>query len=144
MSDDLQGSNTFLTADEIRDTLRDNDPASNLLLEDLEFSPREIDRAMTKAVDYFNELPPGGISFGYAAFPYRYNLTIGACAQLLRMAAHRYRRNKQDFRIPGGGVSDQARDRDYDQAADRLWGEYRGWCRTKKHELNLEQGWGSV
>lgn len=142
MSDPI--SNTFLTQDEVRSFLRDNDPSENLLLDDLEFGPQEITDALTSAIDYWNEVPPAIQAYDYNEFPYRYHLKIGACAQLLRMAANRFRRNELNYSIPGGGVSDQSRAPAYDAAADKLWTEYRKWVTVKKYELNTEQGWGSI
>lgn len=140
----IVGSNTFLNPVEIQGFLRDNDPEKNLLLDGLEFSPEEIEQAATMAIDYWNEVPPNIGAYRYPRFPYRYHLLIGTSAQLLRMAAHLYRRNELPSRIGGGTHSDQSKAAPYDQAADRLWTEYRQWVTTKKYQLNIEQGWGSV
>lgn len=140
----IVGSESFVTLTEIQNFIRDNDPEKNLLLDDMEFSPEELEAAATHTVDYWNEMPPSIGSYRYTKFPYRYHLLLGTTAQLLRVAAHRYRRNELQSRIAGGAHSDQAKAATYDQAADKLWAEYRKWVTAKKYELNMEQGWGSI
>lgn len=140
----ITGSKTFLNYTEIQDFIRDNDPEKNLLLDDLEFSPKEIEQAMTRTVDYWNEVPPPIGSYTYTRFPYRYHLLIGTTAQLLRSAAHRYRRNELPSQISGGSHSDQAKANPYEQIGDKLWSEYRAWVTQKKYQLNMEMGWGSI
>jgi len=141
---ELAGNEEYLTEQDIRVYLRDRDPEGNLLLDDLEFSPEEIRTASTIAVDYFNETPPLIARFTVGSFSSRYHLLIGTCAQLFYMAAHRYRRNKLTHRIPGGGVSDQDKDADYDRAGDRLWQQYTQWVARYKRAVNIEHGWGAM
>ncbi len=139
----VMGSPRTVTELDIRLWLRDNDPAANLLVRDLEFDNKEVDAALARCVDYFNELPPDvGGEFTLDSFPYRHSLMTGACAQLLYIAANRFRRN--DLPITAGGVSvnDQAKHAQYDAAGDKLWQQFREFAQRKKIGMNMEQCWG--
>lgn len=136
------GNNNFLTDMDIRIWLRDNDPSANVLLDDFEFSAEELRTAQTLAVDYWNETPPAIQGYNYDKFPYRYALLRGTAANLLFMAAHRYRRNELQYSAGGLQVNSEAKSQAYDQAGQRLWAEYTQWVRMKKRELNAALGWG--
>lgn len=136
------GNNNFLTDMDIRIWLRDNDPAANVLLDDFEFSAEELRTAQTLAVDYWNETPPAIHGYDYDKFPYRYALLRGTAANLLFMAAHRYRRNELQYSAGGLQVNSEAKWQTYDQAGQRLWAEFTQWVRMKKRELNAALGWG--
>lgn len=137
------GSTRTVTELDIRMWLRDNDPAANLLIRDLEFSNKEVDAAFERCVNYFNELPPDlGGEHTLDSFPYRYHLLTGACAQLLYMAANRFRRNAMPISAGGVSVSDQDKHAQYETAGDRLWGQYREFVQRTKIGLNMDQCWG--
>jgi hypothetical protein len=138
------GNDTFLSEMDIRIWLRDLDPAANKLLDDFEFKQEEIRTAATLAVDYWNETPPAIQGYELYQFPYRYNLLMGTAANLLFMAAHLYRRNQLNYNVPGGGISDQDRAKEYDAAGEKLWQQYKEWCSWKKKSLNVHQGWGQI
>ena len=142
MSDAI-GNPSHITELDVRTWLRDRDPSANLLLDDYEFTPEEIRSAMNLAVDKFNETPPMLQQFHYdtTTFPYRSFFILGTAANLLYMAAHRFRRNSLNYTIPGGSVNDQEKYREYDAAGDRLMQEYTEWIVTTKRSLNMETGW---
>lgn len=136
------GNTGYLTEESIRIFLRDKDPEANLLLDDFEFASKEIFAAMTDIVDKWNETPPFVQIYSVESFPFRYHMKLGACAILLRMAAHRFRRNQLDYTIGGGSVQDQNKDKDYTGAADRLMAEFNEWLLRAKVSFNMENGWG--
>jgi hypothetical protein len=138
------GNDRYLTDMDIRIWLRDNDPAANKLIDDLEFSPEELRTAITLAVDFYNERPPIIQCYEYTDFPYRFHLLKGTAANLLFIAANLYRRNKLTYNIPGGAVGDQDRAPDYDAAGQKLWEEYVKWVDMIKRFKNAEMGWGTV
>ena len=144
MPTEPSGNSGYLSEMDIRIWLRDKDPAANLLLDDFEFGQEEIRTASTLAVDAWNEEPPAIRCHELYDFPYRFALLRGTAANLLKIAANLYRRNKLDYNIPGGAVNDQKRDAEYDAAADRLWKEYMDWVRHKKRSINIERGWGRI
>ena len=138
------GNSGYLTDVDVRIWLRDNDPEANLLLDDFEFSPEEIRTAMTLTADYWNETPPNVGSYDYDKFPYRFALLRGTAANLLFMAAHRFRRNQLNYNAGGLTVDDQNKYQQYDSAGARLWEEYKQWITNTKRSINVASGWGTV
>lgn len=138
------GSNTYLTDLDVRIWLRDNDPEANLLLDDFEFTPEEIRTAMTTTVDHWNDIPPYIRNYDYDKFPFRSMLLRGTAANLLFMAAHRFRRNSLQYQGGGMSVDDQNKYQQYDMAGERLWQEYANWCSMNKRSINAEQGFATL
>lgn len=136
------GNNAFLTDNVIRSFLRDADPDANLLLDDFEFTPEEIRTARTLIVDKWNETPPPVGVYQYDNFPYRYHYMLGACAQLMYIAANRYRRNELQYTIGGGAVADQSKADSYDKAGDKLMAQFNEWMKQEKLRRNMEDGFG--
>jgi hypothetical protein len=138
------GSNTYLTDLDVRIWLRDNDPEANTLLDDFEFSPEEIRTAMTLTIDYWNDTPPYIKNYDYDKFPYRSKLLTGTAANLLFIAANRFRRNSLQYSAGGMTVADQEKHQLYDAAGSRLWEDYKAWVVFNKRSLNAEMGWASI
>lgn len=138
------GNDNFLTDMDIRIWLRDTDPEANVLLDDFEYSPEEIRTAQTLTVDYWNETPPAVCGYNYDRFPYRSALLRGTAANLLFIAAHRYRRNHAQYSAGGLQFNSEDKYQQYDQAGARLWEEYKQWVRIKKRELNANMGWANA
>ena len=138
------GNDNYLTDLDVRIWLRDNDPEENRLIDDFEWTPEEIRHAMTLTVDYYNETPPFIGRYDYDRFPNRFHLLQGTAANLLYMAAHRYRRNQLNYSAGGVTVDDQNKYQQYDAAGDKLWSEYKAWVSASKKAANAEQGWGTI
>lgn len=138
------GSNTYLTDLDVRIWLRDNNPEANTLLDDFEFTPEEIRTAMTLTVDYWNDRPPYIRNYDYNKFPYRSQLLMGTAANLLFIAAHRYRRNSLTYQAGGMSIQDQDKYQQYDGAGQKLWQQYQEWVISNKRALNAEQGFATL
>lgn len=140
------GNRGYITELDVRIWLRDNDPAANNLIQDYEFSPEEIRTAMTMTVDKWNDTPPHmpGHNFTVNNFPFRSTFIKGTAANLLFIAAHRFRRNALKYNVPGGMVADQEKYQEYDSAGQRLWDEYVQWVFTEKRAMNMEEGFALV
>ena len=138
------GSKTYLTDLDVRIWLRDNDPEANKLLDDYEFSPEEIRTAMTLTVDHWNDQPPYIKSYDYDKFPYRSKLLQGTAANLLFMAAHRFRRDSLQYSAGGLTIQDQEKYQQYDNAGNGLWQQYHDWVMWNKRSLNAEQGFATI
>lgn len=134
------GSNQYLTDLDVRIWLRDNDPEANLLLDDFEFTPEEIRTAMTLTVDYWNDQPPYIRNYDYTKFPFRSKLLAGTAANLLFMAANKYRRDSLQYSAGGLTVQDKEKYQQYDAAGARLWQEYKEWVPANKRSINAEHG----
>ena len=139
-----EGNPNYLTDLDVRIWLRDNDPSANLLLDDFEYTPEEIRTCMTLAVDYWNEQPPNLGNLTLEKFQYRSALLRGTCANLLFMAAHRFRRNDLKYQAGGMTIADQDKYQQYDAAGQRLWDEYKQWVMSNKRAINMENGWARV
>ena len=126
------GNDNYLTDLDVRIWLRDNDPEENRLIDDFEWTPEEIRHAMTLTVDYYNETPPFIGRYDYDRFPNRFHLLQGTAANLLYMAAHRYRRNQLNYSAGGVTVDDQNKYQQYDAAGDKLWSGYKAWVSASK------------
>ena len=122
--------------------LRDRDPEANLLIVDYEFSDDEIQAAMTYCQDYWNEEPPYIGNIDFTDTPFRFSLLQGTAAQLLFMAANRFRRNALSYSAGGLSVQDQEKFSAYEGAASRLWSGYRDWVKGNKLAMNMNRGWG--
>lgn len=137
------GNRQYLTDMDVRIWLRDNNPEANLLLDDYEFTPEEIRTAMTLAVDHYNDIPPSMmLPLDYTQFPWRSKLLCGTVANLLFMAAHRFRRNSLKYTAGGMTIADQEKFDQYDAAGGRLWEEFKEWAALHKRSMNAEQGFG--
>jgi hypothetical protein len=140
---ELKGGESFLVENDIRFWLRDNNPELNTLLDDYEFTPEEIRQALTYAQDYWNEQPPYIGSIDYDRTPFRFNLLQGTVANLLFIAANRYRRNHLQYQAGGVAIDDDNKATEYDQAGARLWEQYKQWVRMNKRTINASNGWAT-
>jgi hypothetical protein len=136
-----------LSIPEIRLALLDlgslgNSPFSNLL-DDMEFSDVEIVYAMRRVVDIWNETPPPVLQLSTMNFPYRHWWTVGTTAQLLRMAAARYRRNRLDYNAGGVAINDQSKADEYEKIAEMQMAEFKDWMMREKYRINMELCWST-
>ena len=133
-----------LSIADLRLIMRDECPGSNFLLDDLEYTDKEIFSALRRCVDYWNETPPPIGKFDYNNFPYRYHWGLGAMGQLMRSVAMHKLRNFLNHDGGGMAINDQARWTNYQQLGNQYWDEYREWVLSKKVEINIEGGFGSI
>jgi hypothetical protein len=135
-----QDSNQMLSIAEIRMTLRDVDPESNFLLDELDFKTNEIALMIRRAVDYWNETPPPVAYYKATNFPYRYHLSLGVIGLLHQMASAHKMRNNLDYSAGGVTVADTLKWQQYENIGTRHWDEYRKWVRQIKYQKNIEGG----
>ena len=135
-----QDSNQMLSIAEIRMTLRDVDPESNFLLDELDFKTNEIALMIRRAVDYWNETPPPVAYYSATDFPYRYHLSLGVIGLLHQMASAHKMRNNLDYSAGGVTVADTLKWQQYENIGTRHWDEYRTWVRQMKYQKNIEGG----
>jgi hypothetical protein len=140
---ELKGGETFLTENDIRFWLRDNEPELNTLLDDFEFTPEEIRQALTYAQDYWNETPPYIGNMDYDRTPFRFHLMQGTVGNLLFIAANRYRRNHLQYQAGGLVIDDNNKAQEYDAAGTRLWEQYKQWVRMNKRSINAQNGFAT-
>lgn len=134
----LSGLGSSLSIADIRMALRDNCPEANYLIDDYDFTDKEIFSAMRRTVDYWNETTPDLIRYSYASFPYRFHWTNGTIGLLLKQAATHKLRNHLDYSAGGISVNENTRWKDYFTLGDKYWNEYIHWVANKKYEINVE------
>ncbi len=131
-----------LSISELRLALRDMCPAGNFLIDDLEYSDREIYLAIHSVVDMWNETPPPIGTYTYVNFPYRYHWKKAAMGLLLQSAARHKLRNW--LPVTGGGISinDQSIWREYHNIGSGYMEEFKDWMLRKKVEINIAGAFG--
>ncbi len=128
---------------EIRLHLRDSGAKDNPLLDNVQFDLAEIALAIERPVLYWNESLPPTRSYTTTTFPYRYNWLEAIVGELYRTAAHFYRRNNMAVQGGGIGVNDLNKAAEYEQIADKKWGEYKIWALKLKVSANARAMIGS-
>lgn len=130
---------------EVRLHLRDSAPGESYLLESLMFDDAEIALAISRPVQYWNEVPPPlNRIFNTQNFPFRYHWLEGICGNLFLMVAEQYRRNQLSYSAGGIAVDDQNKEPAYERAGQTRWQAYKEWVRATKASINLESCYGEV
>ena len=133
------------TIEEIRLSMRDNAPADNTLLQDIEFDAAEIASAVLRPIQFWNEVPPPlGVLESTTTFRYREMWLMGIQAHLLEIAAHHYRRNSLDYSAAGISLDDKNKEQPYMAAAVMRIQQYQDLMRAKKIQLNMQGFGGSI
>jgi hypothetical protein len=114
----------------------------NNLLDDTEFTDSEIQYAITRIVDKWNETPPPVCIYNYQNFPYRYWWIQGAVGELLLMGAARYRRNRLDYQAGGIAINDQSKADEYETVGRAMRQEFDTWMLREKTRINMDRCWG--
>jgi hypothetical protein len=137
-----------VTNDDIRGFLRDvagqipNTGVINVLLDNVEFSDKDINRAITYTVGRYNAITP--ITFVDVNFLNQYVLLVGTASFLLKSEAMRQLRNQitaQDADIAPIGMDDKQAL--YAQMAKMMDDEFMMLARGIKTQLNMESAYGS-
>lgn len=139
-TDTIEGS---LTVNEVRMQLRDRE-IENDLHGEVEFDDVEIIQSILRPIQQWNETPPDVARFSVTNFPYHYHWLNAAVANLLKISAHWYRRNKLQVSTKGG-LNDDSRNRDraYLEVAKMMDAEWITFIKTKKVEINMNLAAGS-
>jgi hypothetical protein len=133
-----------LSVAEIRLSIRDTCPEINFLIDAVEYKDEEIAWAMRRPIEYWNEIPPDLGFYTPMDFPFRYHWLEATVGELLRMAAIWLRRNDLDYTAAGLTVADTKKWPDYMRMAEQRSGEWKGFVKTKKLEMNIDGGYASM
>ena len=126
------------TLEEIRLAMRDNAPADNMLLDDVEFDAAEIAQAVLRPIQYWNETPPPiQPLMTTKTFPFREMWLLGIQSYLFDMVASHYRRNQLNYNAGGVAVDDKNKEQQYRAASNLLQQQFREMLRAKKIEINI-------
>jgi hypothetical protein len=133
-----------LTTDDIRAFLRDQ-PKYNILIEGVEFSDKDIQRAIRFTVSKWNALTPQSTDPTTGETLNEYMLLCGVAAILLRSEGIRQVRNQvtyQDGNMPQ--VSLDEKEAIYMRWADRMQQEFDFHARNIKTQNNMESCYGGL
>ena len=141
---------SVVTTDEIRMFMRDYavgklpSGQGNLLLDDVQFSPDELNFAIEMAVSSYNLITPvSQITAGN--FPNKYLLLLGVARFLMMTETFLQLRNEvraQDGDVSPTGIYEKASA--YTQMAGALRAEWETMVRQLKTQLNLESAYGRL
>lgn len=132
--------------DDVRLSLRDNDPYDNLLLDNFDFDLAEICHAALRTIQFWNDQPPPVVS-AYATtkgFPYRDIWLEGIQYFLFRVAEEHYRRNTLKHMAGGTQIDDKNRLREYNQAWKDRFQNFKRMVMHRKAQLNAQGGFSSL
>jgi len=129
---------------EIRLHMRDNAAADNLLLDRIDFDYSELNLAIQRPIQFWNEIPPPIKRYTTSTFPFRWAWLEGVSANLALMAEEHYRRNDLQYSAAGLSIADKTKFQLYAEYGARRWAAYQQWVRQKKASINLESCFGSV
>lgn len=127
------------TIQEIRMLMMDSAPSENLLLEEVEFSDEQICLAITRPIQQWNESPPPIETFNTRTFPFRGAWVTGILAELYRMSAAHYRRNRLASSAAGVETDTKNKEREYLNAAQELEAKFSEWLLNKKVSINMKK-----
>lgn len=127
---------------DIRINLRDSDSAESELLNTQMYDLTDIAQSVTRAVQYWNELPPSSRTFRYSTFnfPHR-NLWIeGAQAFLFQSVVEQFRKNRLPYQAGGVALDDQNKVQEYHAAAGQALQSFREQAVNLKAQMNINRG----
>lgn len=142
----------IVTTDEIRMFLRDYalghlpGGQGNILLDDVQFTPDELNFSVKMAVSAFNGLTPvSSFLFDGSDFPNEYLLLIGTARFLMTSESFHQLRNQvsvQDGDIAPTGIYEKGQL--YLALAQALRAEWQMMARDIKNQQNMEGGYGTL
>jgi hypothetical protein len=135
----------MITAEEIRHHLQDF-PDKNFLLDEEEFTDKQLEVAFRLAVSAFNDFPPTHISYTGGTINQRFAdiLLEGMLARLYRGKALEQLRNQLDFQDGGAAGSIDNKGQFYDQIAERFSQNFERRALAVKKFINLNDGFGHI
>lgn len=138
-----------ISRDDVRRFMRDypgpveNTGVLNVLLDNVEFSDKDIDDALTYTVDYYNAMTPiTNVAFTYLP---KVILLFGIASHLMTSEGIRQLRNQatvQDGNVQPIGIDDKHAL--YMNWAQYLRGEFMNLARSFKNQKNMEAAYGGL
>ena len=139
---DLKQINTRDRYNEVlREYIQDS-PELNKLVDGYENQPADLDRALCKALDNFNTMPPPLGSYSFDSFPSPGLLLDGAAVEVLKSAIFRKIRNKLMYQDSGFAADEDANHGEYTAYMDYLNREWKERATNLKRSINISSCWG--
>lgn len=131
-----------LTESEIRLFLQDKKEL-NPLLRGIRFSAEDIDSAINRCVDFYNESAPFTDTLTPSSFPYRYSLLMGVSGYLLKSASINEAGNELSYSADGISIQDKDKAEIFAKLGAQFWDEFKDKITNIKVCKNLGQAFGS-
>lgn len=132
------------TIAEIRLHLRDSSPQENFVLDNIKFDDAEIAMAITRPIEYWNEVPPPLRHYTTQNFPHRFHWLEAIVGQLYMLIAEHQRANNLQYQAGGIAVDDMNREMNYERAAQTRWQNWVDFTRRRKASDNWGQLYGGI
>lgn len=135
-------ASTKLTEQDIRIFLMDKKEL-NPLLRGVRWDSPDIDGAIARCVDYFNETPPFVLSYSPINFPYKYTLLLGVAGHLLKSASINEASNQLDYAADGVTVQDKNKAEIFAKLGGMMWDEFKEKVQAIKISANVGMAFGT-
>ena len=132
-----------LTEKDIRILLMDKKEL-NPLLRAVRWSTEDVDSAMRRCVDYYNETPPFVVAYSVNSFPFRYTLLVGTSGHLLKSASINEASNQLEYTADGVTVQDKNKAQIFASLGNSMWEEFKEKVVAQKVSQNIGQAFGSI
>jgi len=116
----------------------------NPLLRGVRWSSEDIDQAVQRCVDYYNETPPFINGYDASSFPFRYTLLVGTAGHLLRSASLNEASNQLDYAVDGVTVQDKNKAELFAKLGGMLWDEFKEKVTGIKVAANISAAFGMM
>jgi len=135
----------MFTIEEIREHLQDR-PDRNFLLDEEEFTDKQIEIGFKSAVDAFNSFPPAHVQYsgGLGNPRFRDIVLEGTLSRMYRGKYLQHFRNQLDFQDGGAAGSIDNKGQFYQQASELMWQNFERRSKDIKRYININQAFGNI
>jgi len=133
----------MLTVELIRQHLQDF-PDKNFLLDEDEFSDKEIEVGLRLAQEGYNSIPPLHIVFNGRANNLNDVILEGTLSRMYRGKAYQHARNELNFQDGTAAGSIDNKFQYYQSMAASMWQDFERRAQQVKKYLNISEGFGSI
>jgi len=142
---EIQADRGGLTVWWVKTAIRDLVPSEDALLDEVEFAAYEVQHAMRRALEDFNNaLPHIRTTYTTNTFPWREQLMDGVIGHLYEAAAKLYLRDNLSYSAGGTSIDDKNKFKQYQELATMHRDRYQLWVKATKDAINAESFWGTV
>ena len=118
-------------------------PELNTLVDNVRFTPEDIEQACINVVDYFNIIPPpNNHAYTVETFPSRALLALGTWGWLLRGAAIGEASNELEYSATGIQVNDRSKAQIFTSLGQTFWEEFKELAQGIKLTQSINKVYG--
>ena len=130
--------------DDVRLSLRDNDPSENELIENYDFGLPELCYAAIRVVRFWNNTPPLIAPVSTQSLTNSEIWMLGTQLFLFELAEEHYRRNRLPYAAGQTQLDDKAKEENYNKAYQDRYQRFRQLVMHTKAAINLGRGFNSL